>query len=116
MCDASLCLSRKNSLNLHGNGCTVVILRLPSVARQLRPALRTAGFYFLGNLRDYRCAERKVEGEAVPAPSRCIRRTKNSAISQPSLAVWNAATENNSERDPSLRSGFRQEARFAHAS
>jgi hypothetical protein len=26
--DASPCLSRKNSLNLHGNGCTVGILRL----------------------------------------------------------------------------------------
>jgi hypothetical protein len=41
---------------------------LPSVAMLLRAALRTAGFYFIGNPKNYRRAERKIEGEAGHAP------------------------------------------------
>jgi hypothetical protein len=54
---------------------------LPWVAKTLlRTALRTAGFYFLGNPRDH-WAERKVEGEAVHAAEPAASGAGNSVVS-----------------------------------
>jgi hypothetical protein len=66
---------------------------LPFVATLLRATLRTTGFYFPGTPKDYRWAERKVEGEDGHAPEPAASGAEEFSGKQPSLAVWSEATE-----------------------